>query len=297
MAKHHFVPQFYLKAFIEPESGGSRNPYLWVVDLQSRTLRRRAPKNVAYITGFYDWDKHGDRAPSIEAIYSQIEGKAASVIGALRAHDFGLSLEDRFDLSNFLGFQLTRTPRFRQAAVDALTKHAQEWLQEHVQDTELLEARLRDYSRGKQDSTLTVESIRDFVENKRHTLTPGTDYVMGRTMEAGLEFARIVFEMNWSVLLAAEGSSFFTSDQPVALLTPDARPRKLDRRTGRIPELEMSFAVSPACSLLLHQEKVQEHIVSLDGEQVAEINRRTFPVVNRYVFCSSEQLGKWALGQ
>ena len=92
MAKHHFVPQFYLKGFVDPASEGRPNPYLWVVDLQSQILQRRAPKNVASLTGFYDGAALGNGAPTIETLYSQIERKAALVIGRLRGHNFTLSL-------------------------------------------------------------------------------------------------------------------------------------------------------------------------------------------------------------
>jgi len=240
MPKHHFVPQFYLKGFVDPASEGRGSPYLWVVDLQSQTLKRRAPQNVASITGFYDWAKLGNEAPSIEALYSQIEGKAALVIGTLRNHKFELSLQERYDLSSFLGFQLTRVPGFRRAAVDGFGKHAQGRLQALVQDEEWLHAKLGDHNREKGDSTLTVEGVKEFVMGKRYTLTPDSDHMLGVALEAGLEFARVAFAMNWSFVIAAKGASFFTSDQPVALLTPDAKPRKIDFGSGRNPELEMS---------------------------------------------------------
>lgn len=295
MARHHFVPQFYLRGFVDPSSEGSRNPYLWLVDLQNQTLERRAPKNAASITGFYDWERLGGNAPSLENLYSQIESKTAGVISALRAHNFELSLQDRYDLSKFLGFQLTRVPRFRKAAEAGLRKHAQDWLQDFVQNEELLQAKLEEYGKSREDSTLTVESIREFIEGRKYILMPDSDYVLGVTLRAGLDFTRVVFAMNWLYVVATEGASFFTSDQPVALLTPDAKPRKIDFRSGRNPELEISFPISPSCTLLLHQHKVPGNIVSVDKEQVRKINRRVFPTVDRYVFCSSKQLGEWVL--
>lgn len=284
---------------MDPSSKGFRNPYLWVVDLQNKTLKRRGPENVASIVGFYDWEKLGNEAPSIEALYSQIESRAALVITNVRACNFQLSLEDRYNLSNFLGLQLTRVPRFREVTADTQVVRAQNWLQDFAQDEERMRAKLQDYneSRGDAGSMLTIESVRDSIEKKRFTLKPELDYVLGMTLNVGLEFARIIFGMNWSFVIATEGASFFTSDSPVALLTPDAKPRRIDFKNGRNPELEISFPISPSCSLLLHQHEVSESVVSIGAEQINEVNRRTFPVVARYVFCSSEQLGKWALKQ
>lgn len=144
---------------------------------------------------------------------------------------------------------------------------------------------------------MTIEDIKDFIEKRRYVLSLDSDYVLGITLKAGLEFAGFVFGMDWSFVIAAGGASFFTSDHPVALLTPDAKPRKIDFESGRSPELEMSFPISSSCTLLLHQQELSENILFVDNEQVREINRRTFPVVDRYVFCSNGQLGEWALEQ
>jgi Protein of unknown function (DUF4238) len=43
---HHFVPQFYLRGFCDPEVSEGQEPWIWVADFQEQRIERRAPKNV-----------------------------------------------------------------------------------------------------------------------------------------------------------------------------------------------------------------------------------------------------------
>lgn len=296
---HHFLPQFYLDAFVDPSSRDSHNPFLWVVELQSKTLKRRAPKNVASITGFYDWRELKDIAPSIESIYSQIESRTARVMRKLWNGDLRLTAKDKYHLSIFLGLQLTRTPRFRRASQDTLTKHALDWAESFIGDEEWLQKSLDKFNVGKKPSEtpLKVEDIRDFVKNKRFNIVPNLDYTLQTTLKSGLAFSVLIFAMQWLFVIAGEESRFFTSDVPVALLTPDAKPRKIDFEGSRNPELEISFPISPSCILFLREQEFPETVAFAGDDVVNEINRRIFPVVDKYVFCSSEQQGRWVLAQ
>ena len=297
--RHHFVPQFYLDAFVDPSSRGHSNPYLWVVDLQNRTVERRSAKNVARITGFYEWKELGDRAPSIESIYSQIESRTALVMRKLWNGDFILTDKERYHLSIFLGLQFTRTPRFRNASNDASIKYALDWINSLVNDDKRLQASVDSYNmkEGSANAVLTTESIKNFITNGRFKITPHADYTLQMVLRAGIEFSKLIFTMHWLFVLSTEKACFFTCDVPVALLTPDAKPRKVDLEGAHNPELEMSFPISPSCMLLLQDHGFPEALASAGDDVVNEINRRIFPVIDRYVFCSSGHQGRWAIEQ
>lgn len=299
MGKHHFVPQFYLNVFVDPNSRGHNTPYLWVADLQAGTVEQRSVKNVARITGFYDWKELGDKAPSIESIFSQIESRTATVIRKLRSGNFKLTEKERYHLSVFLGLQLARTPRFRKAGQDALVKHALEQAEGLVGNNEYLQKSLDKWNAGKKqsDAQLKAGDIRDFVKNRRFKIVPNPDYLLQLTLKGGLGFSKPIFLMHWLFVLSIGEARFFTCDVPVALLSPDAKPRKVDLDGAHNPELEISFPISPSCLLLLRDYDSPESLVSIGDNVVNEINRRVFPVVDRFVFCSSEQQGRWALEQ
>jgi len=72
--KHHFVPQFYLKAFVDPSSPASQTPYLWVADLRARTVKRRAPENAAALTDYYAiQDEAGISRHDIEHLFLRLK--------------------------------------------------------------------------------------------------------------------------------------------------------------------------------------------------------------------------------
>lgn len=256
-------------------------------------------KNVARITGFYDWKELGDRAPSIESIFSQIESRTATIMRKLRNGDFKLTEKERYHLSIFLGLQLARTPRFRKAGQDALVKHALEQAESLVDNNQHLQKSLDKWNAGKKqiDVLLMAGDIRGFVKNRRFKIVPNPDYILQLTLRAGLEFSKPIFLMHWLFVLSTEKARFFTCDVPMALLSPDAKPRKVNLEGAHNPELEMSFPISPSCMLLFRDHDFPESLVSVGDEAVNEINRRVFPVVDRLVFCSSEQQGRWALEQ
>jgi hypothetical protein len=51
--KHHYVPAFYLRAFLDPQWPPTYEPYLWVVDLETAEIRRKSPENTAALTDCY----------------------------------------------------------------------------------------------------------------------------------------------------------------------------------------------------------------------------------------------------
>ena len=147
--KHHFVPQFYLSAFIDPNSQDQPSPFLWVADVQQKTVKKRSAKNVAYITDFYEWKELKDKTPSIELIYSQIESRTTHVIRKVRSGNLMLTDREKYDFSIFLGLQLTRTPRFRQASQDAVKSHALELIDSFLEDRGKLQKSIERYNGDK----------------------------------------------------------------------------------------------------------------------------------------------------
>jgi hypothetical protein len=298
--KHHYIPRFYLKGFEDPSSRDAhpREPYLWVVDLKLRNLNKRAPKNVARLTGYYDFEEAQDQLPSVENFLSRIETRAASAIRKLRAHKFQISDEERYNLANFMGLQLARVPAYREVVEVAMKQFAHKWLREYVMDDTRLKRRLKEYisKRGYSSDTLSPESIREYVLEGRLDVSPSKNYLIDATLRAGLNiFAPLIFVMRWTFVLASDRGTFFTSDNPVALLSPDAQPIPINLESIS-EELEISFPISPSCVLLAHSHDEHIRLLTATSDTITEINRRVFPTVKRFIFCSTRELGNWALG-
>src|SRR5262245_27916750 len=111
----HFIPQFYLRGFRDPEVSGKQGPWLWVADLIDRTVARRAPKSVGHKVDYYTFPE-AERVggESVEDLLSKLESAAAPVIRKLLATpEAGLEGQDRADLLFFMAFFIIRVPYFR----------------------------------------------------------------------------------------------------------------------------------------------------------------------------------------
>src|SRR5215467_7966171 len=82
MPDHHYVPQFYLKGFLDPDSVQTADPWLWVANLSIGEVKRRAPKNVAARAGYNAISGSTESEPA-EEVLSQLESVAAPIIRKL----------------------------------------------------------------------------------------------------------------------------------------------------------------------------------------------------------------------
>jgi hypothetical protein len=77
----HFVPEFYLKGFTDPDTPAGHKPYLWIYKIDERRWRKRAPKNVATEPDYYTFmDRDGNRQDNVEGFLADLEGRTATVI-------------------------------------------------------------------------------------------------------------------------------------------------------------------------------------------------------------------------
>lgn len=76
--KHHYVSQFHLRHFLDPNSTSTPDPWLWVGDLKTKKIKRQAPKNLAWSRGMFDGSGgFADPDLSLENHLSKIESEAA----------------------------------------------------------------------------------------------------------------------------------------------------------------------------------------------------------------------------
>lgn len=281
--KHHYVPRFYLKGFRDPV-----NPRcLWVADKKDLLVRKESPSRAARISGYYDLTKVTFAKSSMfEDFLSKIEARAASVFYKIQDQDLRITLEDRYHLSNYLGLQLGRVPAFRQVIKDALTSNANRAIRENVLDNDKMRARFGD----------EASFFKEYFLAGKLEPVPGTDYLLASTFEFGLYAAEHIFEKRWMFLKNSGKQSFFTSDNPVGLLTPDAKPPR-----GQVPfrdkRLEISFAVSPSIAILMHSHDEHEDIIEVDDATVIDMNRRVLPTVERFVYAAGQSQVEWVRDQ
>ena len=109
----HFLPQFYLRQFVDPETPSDNEPYVWLYDLTEHRWRQKAPKNVAALRHYYAY-RGGDNNPInlVEPHLAQVESISATLIRKLVSQT-ALTEREQLHFSLFIAQLTVRTPQFR----------------------------------------------------------------------------------------------------------------------------------------------------------------------------------------
>lgn len=281
----HFVPQFYLRQFTDPASPAGHEPYVWMVDLVTRTIRRKAPVSIAAGTNLYEWDSPPAGAPRAEDLFGHFESGSAPLLPRLE-DGCDLNVKERWTLSIYMALQLTRTPMFREA-VRCSAQPLSRRLAQRAFATAAPLVQLRE-----QAGLSVEEALRKY----QPRLVFSRDQQIAIALKAALEnFGALIFSNAWNIVRAPAGALFLTTDQPVSLLTPDAQARTIDfSLEARDPDLQVAFVVSPRVTLVVHQLDDRSRMIELTSRQVDTCNHGMLRAAHRWAFCSSQTQAEWA---
>ncbi len=287
--KDHYVPEFYLKGFVDPATN-----QLWVVDLNLSSIRPDSPGNVARISGYDNLQGNiiKDRSVASKALKA-IETQTAPIIAKLRNHEFRLTFEERDKLSNFIGLQIGRVPIFR----NFVNKRMDEVLNERLRETVLSDTFESKYGKDAEMIRQRVLSGKYPARLKFKEPFDKTDGVLLSSLVIGHKFSSLIFGMNWLFLITRESGAFFTSDNPARLLSPKSESATIDFNKPDV-NLEISFPISPSCALIAsYHNDSQYSIVSVDSGTVDELNKRVLPTVDKYIYCCKKEQAVQILSQ
>lgn len=121
-SRDHYVSQFHLKGFTDPNVRKPQEPWLWVGDCATRSIQRRAPKNLAWSKGLCAGPAGlADRSASLEShLANQVESPAAFSLRTFSAQPQGQRTAIPGELGRYLAW----------AAARSLSMHQlyQEWI-------------------------------------------------------------------------------------------------------------------------------------------------------------------------
>lgn len=111
--RNHYIPQFYLKGFLDHNVEPPREPSLWILDKKKGELRQKGTKKAARIYGYYDLKLiTGEITTAVETFFSkQIENPAALILRKILNYE-PINDDERFQFSEFIYYSLVRVPNF-----------------------------------------------------------------------------------------------------------------------------------------------------------------------------------------
>jgi hypothetical protein len=113
--RHHYVAQFHLRQFLDAESIGSVDPWVWYGDCADGKVRRRAPKKFGWERGLYDVQgAFSEPDATLERhLADHVEGPAAAAIRLFSEKDAGDRGEIPPEVTRYLSWAAARTPAMR----------------------------------------------------------------------------------------------------------------------------------------------------------------------------------------
>lgn len=287
MAKHHFVPQLYLREWIDSESldKDGVEPYLWVYEKGISEPYQKAPKNVAFRGNLYSVDASSDfDEDAVEKIFQRVESDYAIVWRQKIMEHQPLSEKDRGIVATFVSALFPRSPFMR----DHLGGMVEEIAQKVTNMITSSEDELKRL--GKQYEEKTGQSIAGF---EVEVFDPA-NFELEATRESKtaimLTLLKDIFpfisRMSLVFVEASEGESFLTCDMPVSLSAP--------RRTGPVgfgsPDAEVALPLSPKICLIASWVKKSDGYIMAPKGFVEHLNLRMVENAEKELYSSSRNL-------
>ena len=245
----HYVPQCYLREWIDPNIPVGYKPYVWIFDKNGKNRRRKAPKNILKSTDLYTLNIKGKAKDySIEETLAKIESEYASIFQKKIKKRLPLSEYEHVILCAFVATMLQRTLRHKgnfERFFDEMTLH--------------VEALSKQYGAKSKE----VEKWKKY---------KGNAHKMG-IVQALPDLTRLILKMDVAFLCVDDsGSNFITSDDPCSLFNPKLQWQKLYGPGLGQRHVQVTLPLSPDIMLCLSWSKLRGYIKIKKGN-IEDLNR------------------------
>lgn len=263
--RQHYVPQCYLREWIDPNVPKGHEPFVWIFDRKGKNKKRKAPKNILRSNDLYTLQIKGrQKNYSIEKTLSSLEGEYAKIFREKIRNRLPLSEKEHVLLCSFVSVMLQRTLRQKdnlERFYDELVKVTESMEKHHnIEPKKSIE--LRD-SKKDAHKVGIVEHLPDFTE--------------------------ILFRMGLAFLCADESSSkFLTSDDPCTLFNPDLQWQRFYGPGLLQRNIQVTLPLSPNVMVCLSWSNLRGYI-KWSRRRVDESNRMTIGHSYEYVVCHSSR--------
>lgn len=282
----HYVPQFYLEGFQDPENPNC----VWVYEKGVAEPRLQPIPVTAAELDFYSPNPlpPGQAKDTIEReVLARIESNAAYIIKRWRAEGrYGVREEiEEERMVLFIASLHARSPMFRRDVSELMKVHATEESLAGADDDLFLDA----YTKSSPDHGMSREEMRAALRSVNEpggiSLVPTENFVLGVTFMMMLESLPWFIGRQWSFLKAPEGAEFVTSDSPLNVFTLTPEGNAIVNVGVGLQESELTLPISPHVALRMTNERAPA-IRRVSTRVARDANRRCAYQAERYVYSS-----------
>jgi hypothetical protein len=276
----HWVPQSYLKAWIDPTTPPKQAGYVWLFSKDGNIQKNKAPKNIFNEPDFYTKTADdGSRDLSLEKKLSQIE----SVFTSLRRNKLDsmqdLTLEDISKIIVFVSIMLHRT-KLRRDNEDRQWKHILKIMDDMAETIKKNPKNaFRPLQPSNPDNSMSHDTVRKIANEPIQSIL----------MTAARVTGEILSRMNMHIICAPENSHFITSDHPCVVFDPVLNGKLTALGS---PSIEVTFPISPKQMVIFFwgdRTEPPEYAYTQANENVVdEFNRRTRFFCDEYFIANNK---------
>ncbi len=266
--KQHYLPQCYLREFLDPKTPSGHEPYVWIFSKDGKKKEKRAPHNTFHETDLYTLLIEGQKHYSIETSLAQLEGRYTEVVRNKIKKRLPLTEEEHVILCAFVAAMMQRTLRMKE--------NLESFLDQVIEKVEAME---KMHGLGPRVSAELREAKKDSHKLGVIQLLP--------------ELTQMLFNMSLAFLSTdGTGARFITSDDPVTLFNPDLQWQRFYGPGLAQRNIQVTMAISPDITTCMTWSDLRGY-VRIPRNRVEDLNRMSRAHCFKS-FVSNSPKARWA---
>ncbi len=292
--RHHYIPQFYLKGFVDPQN----EPYIWVYDKDNGRIIKSSAKDIAVEKHYFSFiDKLGRRdSETLENFLEKTETEAAPVINKLLKEE-SLNEEEQVSFAFFVALMMMRTPNYRKNTETLMTETIKKISMIMASHKEGFESEMKNFERDTGEKIESVEELRKFMQAGEYDIKVNPNVTLAMSMSHIEPIAEVFYKMRWRFLKATDDYKFLSGDNPLFYFDPTHNPNSFYGVGLANKNIEVTLPLSIDIMAFGTWKSGGSGYVQLKNNTIKQVNRRTGSSTLKFVFASkkSEKIKKFVM--
>ena len=280
--KHHYIPVFYFRGFVNPKDGEN----IYVYEKGNSQIRSSKPENTDYINYYHSFcTKKGKDTDTIENYLEKTESKVTPIIEKIERRE-KLSPEERWMFSYFIALMMVRVPNFRNNIETVMANVFKDIHMTLARHKEGFYNSIKNYERETGNSLGDPEELRQFALKGKYDVKVNPELSLSMLLKGPLGYANIFSGMRWFFLVATHDYKFVTSDNPLFYDDPSRNTNSILGVGLLDKNIELTFPISKDLALLaIWKNDLKEDYIQ-QSNFVKKTTLRTVISAKRFVYAS-----------
>ena len=300
---HHLLPRFYLSGFCNPNIHKAENHErdrsrcrVWVHDKEAdegqTPIRQRGVKNLSVKRHYYSVDTvNGVQDAKPERVLADVEGGAAAIIRSLR-YGSKLHPQQKATLAIFMALMKFRVSSYRIFSRVHVARNEDRIRASAFPSAETLAKDLRSAGHAAAEDPELVERIWQEIRSGERELNLTKNHDIQHMFQHSHKVAKVLFDSDWTLAWAPNGTSFVTSDDPVLILDEKLKaPKSFIGEVGfASPHSTKVLPLKQDVCLIVGSGAHEIRHGEIDRDGVRHLNLQQTPHYDRWLIAGDKAL-------